>query len=190
MERKWQIQRRTFLKGLGTAMALPLLEAMAPSMSAAAVAVGGAQGAPKRMAFVYIPNGANMADWTPKAFGKEFELPFILEPLKPVQEDLVVFSGLAHSKGWANGDGAGDHARASATFLTACQARKTQGADIHVGISVDQIAAASIGKATRFPSLELGCDRGSRLGIVTQVTVARTRSILHGKVRPLPCPLK
>jgi hypothetical protein len=164
MEKKWQLQRRTFLKGLGTAVALPLLEAMAPSLSLASAAVGAAKGAPKRMAFVYIPNGANMADWTPKTFGTDFELPYILEPLKPVQEDLVVFSGLAQNKAFANGDGAGDHARASATFLTGCQARKTQGADIHVGVSVDQIAAASVGKATRFPSLELGCDRGKQTG--------------------------
>ncbi|HUR46489.1 MAG TPA: DUF1552 domain-containing protein, partial [Candidatus Saccharimonadales bacterium] len=164
MEKKWQLQRRTFLKGLGTAVALPLLEAMAPGVTLASSVVAGVGGAPKRMAFVYIPNGANMADWTPKTVGKDFELPYILEPLKPVQEELIVFSGLAHSKAWANGDGAGDHARASATFLTGCQARKTQGADIHVGISVDQIAAEKVGKATRFPSLELGCDRGKQTG--------------------------
>jgi len=137
---------------------------MAPAVSKAATALESAAGSPKRMAFVYIPNGANMADWTPSTLGTDFELPLILQPLKAVQEDLLVVSGLAHDKARPNGDGAGDHARASATFLTGCQARKTQGADIRVGVSVDQFAAARVGKQTRFASLELGCDRGKQVG--------------------------
>jgi hypothetical protein len=119
---------------------------------------------PRRMAFVYVPNGANMADWTPKEVGSEFELPPILDPLKPVQQDLLVLSGLAHDKGRPNGDGPGDHARASATFLTGCQARKTPGADIKVGVSVDQVAAQKVGSLTRFPSIELGTDRARLAG--------------------------
>ena len=161
MNKNWHIPRRAFLKGLGTAVALPVLEAMAPPLTLqAAEASEAGQAFPRRVAFVYIPNGANMADWTPKAVGADYELPFILEPLKPVKEDLLVLSGLAHDKARPNGDGAGDHARASATFLTGCQARKTNGADIKVGVSVDQVAAAQIGHHTRLPSLELGCDRG------------------------------
>jgi len=105
-----------------------------------------------------------MADWTPKAVGADFELPFILEPLKPVQQEVLVLSGLTHDKARPNGDGAGDHARASASFLTGCQARKTDGADIRVGVSVDQVAAQRIGRQTRLPSLELGCDRGQQTG--------------------------
>lgn len=164
MNNKWQMPRRTFLKGLGTAMALPMLEAMTPAVSAAAAVAGPPGGAPKRMAFVYIPNGANMTDWTPKTAGADFELPAILDPLNPVKEDLLVLSGLAHDKARPNGDGAGDHARASATFLTGCQARKTHGADIKVGVSIDQVAAQKVGKATRFASLELGCDRSQLAG--------------------------
>ena len=164
MNKTWQLPRRTFLKGLGTAVALPLLEAMLPGASLAAAAAGPAGSAPRRMAFIYVPNGANMADWTPKAVGTEFELPPILEPLKPHQRDLQVLSGLAQDKARPNGDGAGDHARASATFLTGCQARKTNGADIRVGISVDQLAAEKLGKQTRYASLELGCDRGQQVG--------------------------
>ena len=161
MNNSWQIPRRTFLKGLGTAVALPALEAMAPSIKAlAAIESAREKNFPKRMAFLYIPNGANMADWTPKEAGTDFELPFILEPLKPYQKDLQVLSGLAHDKARANGDGAGDHARASASFLTGCQARKTAGADIKIGVSVDQIAAEKIGRRTRLPSLELSADRG------------------------------
>jgi hypothetical protein len=105
-----------------------------------------------------------MADWTPKAVGADFELPFILEPLQPFKDHLLVLSGLAHDKARPNGDGAGDHARASATFLTGCQARKTNGADIKVGVSVDQIAAARLGRQTRLPSLELGCDKARLAG--------------------------
>src|SRR5256714_8452275 len=164
MTKSWQWHRSTYLKGLGTAIALPMFEAMVPGVAPLAKAVESATGTPKRMAFVYIPNGANMTDWTPATLGSDFDLPVILEPLAPVKEDLLVLSGLAHDKARPNGDGAGDHARASATFLTGCQARKTQGADIRVGVSVDQYAAARIGKATRFASLELGCDRGKQVG--------------------------
>jgi hypothetical protein len=105
-----------------------------------------------------------MADWTPKEVGAQFELPRILEPLKPHQKDLLVLSGLAHDKGRALGDGAGDHARASASFLTGAHPRKTAGADIKVGVSVDQLAAEQIGGATRFASLELGTDKARLAG--------------------------
>jgi len=163
MSNQWQLPRRSFLKGLGTAMALPMLEAMAPVISRAA-AIGTPPGPPRRMAFIFVPNGANMADWTPKTVGADFELPLILDPLKAVQKDLLVLSGLAQDKARPHGDGGGDHARGSATFLTGCQARKTYGADIRVGISVDQVAASAIGKETRLPSIELGCDRGQQAG--------------------------
>jgi hypothetical protein len=165
MQKTWQLPRRAFLKGLGTAIALPILESMIPPFSLASAAAGGAaRVAPKRMAFVYVPNGANMSDWTPKAVGSNFELPPILEPLKSHQKDLLVLSGLAHDKGRPLGDGAGDHARASASFLTGAHPRKTPGADIKVGVSVDQIAASKMGDQTRLPSLELGCDRARMAG--------------------------
>jgi hypothetical protein len=166
--KNWQIPRRTFLRGLGTVVALPMLEAMLPSVNALAAATSGApatpKGFPKRLAFVYAPNGKNMADWTPSAVGPDYDLPLILEPLKDHRRDLMVLTGLAHAKANANGDGGGDHARASATYLTGCQARKTAGADIKLGVSVDQIAANGIGDQTRFPSLELSCDKGTRAG--------------------------
>lgn len=161
----WRMGRRTFLKGLGTSLSLPFLEAMVPSPVQAAASVGaGLTSPPRRMAFVYVPNGANMPDWTPKTTGTDFEFPMILDPLKPHRDQLMVLSGLTHDKGRANGDGAGDHARASASFLTASQPRKTQGADIRVGVSVDQLTARKIGTRTRLASLELGCDRGQNSG--------------------------
>lgn len=164
MNKPWQIPRRTFLKGLGTALALPMLESMDPGFSRAAPSLALGGGLPKRMAFVYVPNGMNMSDWTPKREGEGFDLPSILQPLQPFQQDFLVLSGLTHDKGRPHGDGAGDHARASASYLTACQPRKTQGADIRVGVSVDQVAAGKLGQNTRLPSLELGCDHGKQAG--------------------------
>ncbi|MDB6124445.1 MAG: hypothetical protein JWQ71_3438 [Pedosphaera sp.] len=164
MNPKWQIPRRTFLRGLGTAIALPMLNAMAPLKVLAEAGTEAAKVFPKRMAFVYVPNGVNMADWTPTAVGSQFELPYILEPLKPFKKDLLLLSGLAQHNARALGDGGGDHARASSSFLTGCHPRKTAGANIKVGISVDQIAAEKLAGKTRLASLELGCDRGQNSG--------------------------
>lgn len=161
MTKSWQISRRTVLRGIGTAMALPLLDAMAPALARAA---DGKKQAPTRMAFVYVPNGQHMPDWTPAAEGADFELPYIMEPLAKVKDRLLVLSGLAQDHGRPHGDGAGDHARALSSFLTGAQARKTHGADIKVGVSVDQVAARMIGSRTKFASLELGCDRGAQAG--------------------------
>src|SRR5215207_702466 len=102
MNKNWQLPRRTFLKGLGTAIALPVFESMVPGISAMAKAAEASGAAPKRMAFVYIPNGANMNDWTPKTVGTDFELPYILQPLQAVRDDLLVLSGLAHDKARPN----------------------------------------------------------------------------------------
>ena len=156
-----RLSRRTALKGLGVSLALPWLEAMLPLSAQGSPTVAAA---PRRMAFFYVPNGVNMAEWKPKEEGKLTRLPAVLEPLKNVQEYVQVLSGLECHKAWANGDGPGDHARAMSAFLTGCQARKTHGADIKSGISVDQFAAEKVGKATRFASLELGCEKGLNAG--------------------------
>jgi uncharacterized protein DUF1552 len=156
------IERRTFLRGLGTLVALPVLESLVPRAALAATAAGAAKSVPpRRMAILYVPNGAHMPDWTPKAAGSAFDLPEILEPLRPFRGDLLVLSGLTQDHARPHGDGPGDHARAAAAFLTGCQPQKTS---IKVGISVDQVAASQVGQKTRFPSLELGCDRGQQAG--------------------------
>ena len=154
MSKANQIPRRTFLRGLGTAIALPTLEAMLPSRALAA----GNIKFPTRMAFIYIPNGVIQKKWNVSGEGSKYKFSHILEPLIKHREDLLIFSGLAHGKARANGDGAGDHARANATFLTGCQARKTSGANIKLGISVDQVAAQKFAGETRIPSLELSSD--------------------------------
>ena len=153
-----QIHMRTFLRGLGTAIALPSLEAMFSSRSAAAASVK----FPTRMAFIYIPNGVIQNKWNVKEEGSNYKFSPTLEPLSDFRKDMIIFSGLAHEKAEANGDGAGDHARANATFLTGCQARKTSGENIRLGVSVDQVAAQKLGSQTRLPSLELSSD-GARL---------------------------
>lgn len=142
--------RRTFLKSIAATLALPSLPSLAQTAAKAA--------SPTRMAFIYIPNGVNLDLWRPTGSGKDYTPSKTLEPLAGLREHFSVLRGLDHDKAFANGDGAGDHARANATFLTGCQARKTAGADVQLGESVDQIAARQVGHLTRLPSLELSTD--------------------------------
>ncbi|MEI7986081.1 MAG: DUF1552 domain-containing protein [Armatimonadota bacterium] len=155
------LNRRTFLKGLGTLMALPVLEGMAPL--AYASGSGAIAANPTRMAFVFVPNGINMAEWTPKAAGA-LQMTPILQPLAELQKDISILTGLSQQNAFALGDGPGDHARSTAAWLTGVHPRKTAGADIKNGISVDQVAAQAIGNKTRFASLEIGCERSGLAG--------------------------
>jgi hypothetical protein len=162
MHQLHRLERRTFLRGLGTALALPFMESALPrSLWAAGTS---SVTPPLRLAFLFIPNGAHMPAWTPEAEGADFALPATLEPLANVRSKIAVLSGLAHDTGFAHGDGAGDHARSAATFLTGVHPVKTDGKGIRAGISVDQIAAEQIGRQTKFTSLELGCEEGRLAG--------------------------
>lgn len=154
------ITRRTVLRGLGTAVALPTLEAMLPTT---ALAMSPAA-SPVRLAYIFVPNGMSMEHWRPIADGKLGELPELLRPLKGVQGKMNVLSGLAQKHAEANGDGPGDHARSAAAWLTGVQPYKTAGSDIRVGISADQLAAQAMGTQTKFASLEIGCERGGLAG--------------------------
>jgi Protein of unknown function (DUF1552) len=158
-----RLSRRTVLKGLGTAVALPLLDAMLPRLAVAGLSTA-KKDLPVRLGVVYVPNGVNMVDWTPAGEGPLTKLPYILEPLAPVKDDLLVISGLTCDKARSHGDGPGDHARAMSAFLTGSQPRKTYGADIKAGVSFDQFLAQRIGEATKFPSLELGCESARGVG--------------------------
>jgi hypothetical protein len=155
-----RLSRRTVLSGIGAGIALPWLESMAPARLLSPSAVG----SPRRMLFLYVPNGAHMALWTPASEGSDFALPPTLEPLAPLRSEVLVLSGLAHDGAQAHGDGPGDHARACACFLTGAHPAKTDGAGLRAGISVDQAAAAAIGNKTRFRSLEVGCEGGAQSG--------------------------
>lgn len=155
------LDRRTFLKGLGTLMAIPVLEGMAPITYASGS--GAIAANPTRMAFLFVPNGINMAEWTPAAAGP-LQISPILQPLAEVQKDISILTGLSQQNAFALGDGPGDHARSTAAWLTGVHPRKTAGSDIKNGISVDQVAAQAIGKQTRFASLEIGCERSGLAG--------------------------
>jgi hypothetical protein len=154
------IQRRSFLKGVGVAIGLPMLDAMVPALSAASKLPK----SPTRMSFVYVPNGVVMDHWTPATIGANFEMDGILKPLLPYQNQTLVISGLMDNNGNALGDGGGDHARAASSFLTASHPKKTEGADIHVGVSADQVVAEFVGSGTRLSSLQLGLDDSRTVG--------------------------
>lgn len=157
----FNLKRRTVLRGAGVAVSLPLLDIMAtPSAKAAPVAPT----APTRMACMFFPNGAIMDRWKPKGEGKDFELGETMQGLSDHRDDLLIFTGLTQHHARANGDGAGDHARNASSFLTGTQPRKTSGADIQAGVSIDQAVAARVGDQTRLPSLELGIERGRNAG--------------------------
>ena len=160
MEKNWMIPRRTFLKGVGVTLGLPMLEAMgkvtaaAPEAVAASTVASQVQ-APVRMACLFFPNGVWEKNWFPQEAGEHFELPFALEPLERHKQKLLVFSGL-DKKHSHQGDG---HYAKTANFLTGLPVRKTPGKDISVGgLSIDQLAAQELGHLTPLPSLELGID--------------------------------
>jgi hypothetical protein len=181
------IPRRTILRGLGAAVALPLLEQMQPR--AAAADSPAASGPPRRMAFIYVPNGVDMGRWRPAAEGDlPAELPSILAPLQPLRADLLVLTGLAADKARSYGDGPGDHARAMAAFLTGAHPRKTNGSNILAGMSVDQIAADQIGGDTPLSSLEIGCEAGGLTGACDSGYACVYSSTLAWKspTQPLP----
>ena len=140
---KLAIPRRTFLRGLGTTLALPVLDAMVPALSAAPAA-------PPRFSFLYIANGVIQDQWTPKTAGANYELTPILRPLEPFRNDINVVSGLSHLQADTFGDGTGDHPRASAAWLTGVHAydRTLPGIEVKLATSADQIIARQIGRST------------------------------------------
>lgn len=163
MATRFDLNRRRFLRGLGVAVSLPAFESLLPLAQAAVTPRGAA--APLRMAFLYVPNGVNVERWRPRGEGADYELSPTLQPLAELKEHLQVFTGFEHKNGWAGGDGAGDHARANASFLTGARPKKTAGSDIRLGVSVDQVAARHLAGVTRFPSLELSCDGVRKSGV-------------------------
>lgn len=150
------IDRRTVLKGFGATLALPFLESMMPS----GVFAASVPKSPIRTAFIFVPNGVNMDHWVPVGT----DLPSTLKPLESLKNYINVLSGLTQKNAFALGDGPGDHARSASAWLTGCHPRKTSGANIKAGVSIDQLLAKELGNKTRFGSLELGCERGGLAG--------------------------
>ena len=159
-ERHFAFNRRTFLRGLGTCVALPAFESLGALKLLAAPAsklATTASGAPLRAAFLFFPNGAIPAAWWPKGEGKEFEISRTLKPLEPLRQHLQVLGGLDQKNAEAGADGGGDHARGGGVFLTGVRLKKSA-TDIRAGTSIDQAIAREVGHLTRFPSLELSSD--------------------------------
>jgi hypothetical protein len=155
------LPRRLFLRGLGTTLALPFLDAMMPAFAAPRL---GATKPAVRLGFIYVPNGIIAAGWEPTGDGAAFEFNSTNRPLAPFREQTLLLSGLAQMQGRSYGDGAGDHARAGASWLTGVHPKKTEGADLRAGISADQVAARALGQQTQFASLELGVEAPSLAG--------------------------
>ena len=151
------IPRRTFLRGAGAAVALPLLDAMFPALAAGKQAT-----VPRRLSIVYAPNGMNMAQWTPAATGSSFELTPTLQPFAPYRDRMLVLSGLANKAGYPlPGEGeSAPHERAGGVFLTGVHPRR----EGHTGVSVDQVIAKELGKQTQLASLELGLHSSDAVG--------------------------
>jgi hypothetical protein len=167
-QRAHAFSRRRFLRGLGACLALPAFESLRPlnlqAASASSPLATTPTGAPLRMAYVYFPNGVIQDSWWPKGEDSAFELARTMQPLEPLKHKIQVIGGLDHRNATAGDDGAGDHARANGTFLTGVRVRKTSGADIQAGESIDQAVARRVGHLTRFPSLELSCDNVRKSG--------------------------
>ena len=156
---KTALPRRTFLRGMGTVLGLPLLDAMVPALSAMVPP----EAATRRIGFIYMPNGvaknSTIDYWTPASEGKDFELSQILGPLEPFRDRMVVVSGLDQNQAETGNDGAsGDHTRGTSSWLTGVYPKRTEGADVRNAVSADQIAVSVLGKDTALPSLELAID--------------------------------
>lgn len=153
---KTALPRRTFLRGMGATLALPLLGAMVPALTA----LGKTEAKPvPRLGFLYVPNGALLQQWTPAQVGRDFEWSPILQPLAALREQVVVISGLAHRQAESFGDGNADHHRATAAWLSGVHAwTRTTGVEVKLATTADQLAANALGKQTRLPSLELALE--------------------------------
>lgn len=159
---KKHLSRRTVLRGLGVSLSLPLLDSMIPAQTPLARTAARPQ---IRLALCFMPHGAVMSNWTPKTVGENFEISRTLMPLKPYQDQLVVISNLAHAMAApaGPGDNGGDHTRSPAVYLNGVHPKRTDGADIRAGTTIDQMAAEKIGQETPLPSLELAIEDYSGL---------------------------
>jgi hypothetical protein len=154
------IGRRTLLRGLGATLALPLLDGMLPSSARAAEEAAAAR---KRLQVLYTPNGMIMQNWSPAELGENYTISPILKPLESVRDKFVVIKNMDHTMAEAMGDGAGDHARCCATFLTGVHIYKSDSVLLN-GPSMDQLVARKTGQVTQIASMELGLDQPSMVG--------------------------
>ena len=147
---KLSLPRRTFLRGMGVALGLPLLESMVPALSAMSKTAANMK---PRLGFVYVPHGVIMDDWTPKSAGADFEFTPILKPLEPFRSSLTIVSNLSAPR-----QNAGSHAAAAGSWLTGVAPKRTDGPDFRAGTTIDQLVAQHLGQDTTFPSLEVATE--------------------------------
>lgn len=178
-----RLSRRTILRGIGGAVSLPFLDAMAPAFASSSVPGR----APVRMAFFYVPNGIIMDGWNPAYEGPFQELPRALKAMEPYKQDMLQIGNLTHNTGRALLDGSGDHGRCCGSYLTGVQVKKSV-VDIKGARSFDQIVAHEVGQSTRFPSLEIGMDDARQAGECdTGYSCAYTNNLAWaGETQPLP----
>jgi len=154
---KRALPRRTFIRGMGATLALPLLDAMVPALS-------GASKAAPRFAAIYCGNGANMFDWTPSTEGAVFAFSPILKPLEAFRDRTLVFTGLDNFQATDQGDSGGQHPRAAPAFMSCLHPKQTEGADVQAGTTIDQLIAEQISRDAKLSSLDLAVDRNDVVG--------------------------
>jgi hypothetical protein len=178
---KIALPRRTFIRGLGATLALPLLDAMVPAMSA------GSKAAP-RFAAIYCGNGANMNDWTPATDGAGFAFSPILKPLEPFRDRTLVFTGLDNFPATDQGDSGGQHPRAAPAFMSCVHPKQTEGADVQAGTTIDQMIAQQICRDSKLSSLELAVDRNDVVGACDHGYACAYMNSMSWKTPTMPLP--
>lgn len=184
---KMSLPRRTFLRGMGTTLALPLLDAMVPALSA----MGNTPAKPvRRFGAVYIGNGANMSQWTPVTEGVGFEVSPILKPLETLRDRMLVLTGLDNWPAMDQGDTGGQHSRSGVAFMSAVHAKQTEGADLRAGATIDQIAAQELCKDSKLPSLELALDRIDVVGACEHRYACAYVNSISWRTPTMPLPME
>lgn len=185
---KVHLPRRTFLRGLGASIALPLLDGMVPALTALSKTAA----APiRRLGFFYVPNGMAMKYWLPDAEGRGFTLPRTLEPLAPFRDQVTVLTGLAAMEAYPQpGEGGGDHARAAGSYLTGMHIKRTTAADVLAGVSADQIAAQELARETQLASLELSLESVELLGACDGTYACAYTNTIAWRTPTTPLPME
>ena len=179
--RKRALPRRTFLRGVGASVALPLLDAMVPALSARTTPA-------PRFAAVYVGNGINMGEWTPAMEGVGFPFSPILKPLEPFRDQVLVITGLDNFPATDQGDSGGQHPRAAPAFMSSVHPKQTEGADVRAGTTIDQMIAQQIGQDTKLPSLEVSVDRNDVVGACDHGYACAYMNSMSWKTPTMPLP--
>ena len=178
---KMALPRRTFIRGIGATLALPLLDAMVPAMSAVSKAA-------PRFAAIYCGNGANMNDWTPATEGAGFAFSPILKPIEAFRDRTLVFTGLDNFPATDQGDSGGQHPRAAPAFMSCVHPKQTEGVDVQAGTTIDQLIAQQICRDSKLSSLEVAVDRNDVVGACDHGYACAYMNSMSWKTPTMPLP--